>query len=970
MKEKMPTKLFIIPFLLSSAMIGVAVTLLLPVIAQQPQTYADIVIGWVSTQDLNRSGELRLLYCLLAASSAIVIIWHVIISKKKISCREKNYTRKDAIVFLVLIPCLTHFLYFSAVDAYLLLAAAFAATLAAFGLLTYRNILLLFVLYFSCLAVIAITIKPANITPASRTEVRLLCLTAFAFFVIMLTERTVCKKAGWVAIVLLQNIIPFLLLYFLKNTYTVKGEFQTILFDAGYRYSVWFALVAVMIYSLLCTYSILKKKPLGKASFGELILPTTILSIFVFNNVNGPLPIMRDWHHAAETFVPFHQVIDFGKTLFGDYISASGCFPMVYGFVQRFLLNNTVSSYYQAETLLGILSCSVSGILLAHAFGKKCALFIAVTIILPLGYTRILFLLPFLLILLVPGIISNRHLWLQIYVLCSMLLGMFYPLYGGAYLLGASPFALVQIWKLITAKQKVGKKLIICGWAATVAVVFLCSPLLLRLARHVFTMASQVTLAEGICLFDHEAPQNFLSWTNKPTINRILYFCTVYGLHILYVILPLSLCVSYIIHYKKEDKYQGVHFFAFVLCFIMIPAIYSYSLVRMDYGSFLFRSGAPLAAISAVMLGALWRYGGTFLSRKTILVCFSFLLTTHYLFVAMPRPHADKLSIPPALDASWQLAPKELQARFPRLGAVFLRESDIKHMNATQAKLEKIKNISAPILDIPGQLSYFLFNKEASVTGVHIIFRSTKAQQAAINIMKRDPPVCFSINSVYNYVTYRWMLDAGYAFSGGIAVPQKYAEQYPAGASPDYSAIGGYFDLGNMPNSMGKSISTLLPHFDEQRVESLTRMERKDKTYTLAVEFERDVYGKEVDFILFDFSVDNRPVHLTVKSFFSMDQRKKLYSNHNSQKQPAPLNVRVSWTSGDGNFDSKNSMLMSLGNGKLLVPLGANPWWLNGYARKLKVEIFGNLEDEESISLNSIKMLQFKATALSTRIEK
>jgi hypothetical protein len=966
MTKKTTPGLLAVPFLAAAVLAGLAVPVLLPFISTSPQIYKDIILEYVSLYNLNKSGELRLLYGLIAVSAAMLILWHYFAAKREITGRETKCAWNDKIILLLFVPSLFNFLYFSVVNGYLLLAAAFALCLAAYGLLTYRHILLMVVLYFALMAVRAMT--RLNSAPP-HIQVRMLCLTALLFAVILLAERY-NKKAAWLAIVFPQILVPFVLLYFLRNLYNLDGELATVTFDPGYRYFVRIAVAAAVLHALFSAGLIISKKWRGLPALNDLILPTTVISIFVFNNVNSPQPFLHDWHHAAEIFVPFQQVVEFGKTLYGDFLSASGCYPMVFGFAQRFFLANTAASYFQAETLIYILACAASGVLLIYAFGKKCALFIALSIgsLLPwVNYPRALFLLPCLLILMIPRIASNRHLWLQIYILCSMLLGLVYPLYGGAYLLGALPFAIVQARNIL--KQPLSDKRILFGWCVLAVIALFFSPLLLRMARHFLMMASQTLLADGIALFGLDEPGRFFNWTNKHPLNRILYHCTVYGLHIFCLLMPLSLSVIYLINYEKQDKYTGVQFLALSFGALLLPVIYSYTLVRLNHDGFLSRTAPPFAALSVVLLGALWRYGGLVLTRKSILVCFSGLLTLNYVFIAMPQPHAEKLFTPPMLDHAWRLASEDLQARFPRLGAVFLKPRDIEHLYKLQARLEKIRGIPAPVLDMPnplaaqelittgragvkiyttlGQLGYFLFDKEASVTGTTYILKSTPAQQAAIRIMEKNPPICFGMDSFVHYVLYRWMMDSDYIFSDGVALPKNQAGPASPDAVPDYSMFFGFDDLGQRANALGKSMSSLRPLFAEQHIPWQAQAERGNSALTLKAEFERNIAGREVDFIFIDLAHHDQTARFSFKKFFRGPR----------------LIVRAAWAGADGVFEEKNSMEMTFGNGKLLLPLGANPWWLTGEARKLRLEISGELAEGESVPLNEVKFLQFKPTA-------
>jgi len=962
--KKLTPRLLIAPFFPLMALIGVLIPILMPIISRQPQIYKDIIIEFAPMlQNLNRSGELRLLYCTIAASAVFVILWHYRMAKRKeISCEESKLTLNDAITFLLLVPCFAQVLFLSSVDGNRLLVSSVAVTLASFGLLTYRNILLSIVLYFAIMALTAVMVK-LNKNP-QFTEVHLLCLTVLLFAAILLAERYIYKKIVWWAILALQNLIPLVFIYFLYNQYNNSGELVTIQFDRGYRYLVWFGIAVIVLFSLCLTYAAFKKNCRGVLSLNDLIFPTTVCSIFIFNNVGMPVPNLVDWHHSAEHFVTFQQVVDFGKTLYGDFLSAAGCFPMVYGFVQRLLLDNTVASWHQGNSLLFMLSFAVSGLLMIYAFGRKFALFVALGFVIAPSYTRVLFLLPLLLVLMLPRVVANRHLWLQIYVLNSILLFLFYPLYGGAYILGGLPFAIVQIRQVVNLKQNPSKWIFIAWCVVALAAVSLL-PLLLRLMRHLLIMASQTTLADGISLFDHEPKEQFMAWAHEYMIRKILYFCTVYGLHIFCVLLPFSLCVAYLLYYKNKDKYTGIQFFAFSFSVLMIPALYSYTTVRMDYGGdFLFRFKFPFALISVVLLGSIWRYGGMILTRKSIFVSISFLLTINIIALPQPLTHADKLVKPPYLDKSWQIASDELQARFPRLGAVFLRQHDIDTLSNFQEKLEKIREIPAPLFNIPpGQLGYFVFGKEASVTVYFYVFRSTAAQQNAIHIMEQNPPICFRLNTVAGYVIYRWLQDAGYIISKGVAIPGSLAEYVPADAVPDYSIFDGFDNLHNIANALGKSISSLMPLFEERHIGLHTQTVREKKITTITMEFERNIQGKEVDFIFASLSDNARPTHIGLKTFLAIDDRQLRFKGSRDRPELPRLSVRILWAGPDGVFDKRNSMLMAFGDGKLLVPLGANPWWLNGEARTLKLEISGDFADDEIVVLNAIKLLQFKPTA-------
>ena len=110
------------------------------------------------------------------------------------------------------------------------------------------------------------------------------------------------------------------------------------------------------------------------------ILVSSILAIAVFNAYCMPIRVVPDdlWHHGEEV-VAWQQVFECGKTLYHDYMPASGLHPFVEGFYLNVILDKTAASIPEACALL-MITIAILTIFLCYTVTRSRAitLFIAI----------------------------------------------------------------------------------------------------------------------------------------------------------------------------------------------------------------------------------------------------------------------------------------------------------------------------------------------------------------------------------------------------------------------------------------------------------------------------------------------------------------------------------------------------------------------------------------------------------------
>ena len=254
------------------------------------------------------------------------------------------------------------------------------------------------------------------------------------------SDRKEERSRGWI---LLQLLIPLLLLIYLKDRYQLQDAIVTVPFSK--RYVAMIVLLIAALYA--ADYDQLRRQT------GQRVFFSTVFSIFAFVSYMPPALLMQsDLHHHGEQILAWQQIVELGQKAYEQYSPASGFFPMLIGFFNSVLFHGQATEYAMSFVLMALLFEVWILYCLYRRIGGEWTLFTAVLFHMP-EYCRTWILVPVLLLLADPKRIADRAKWLLAWVFLIYLAGLYYPLFGAALLIGTLPFGAVQVYWFLKNKD-------------------------------------------------------------------------------------------------------------------------------------------------------------------------------------------------------------------------------------------------------------------------------------------------------------------------------------------------------------------------------------------------------------------------------------------------------------------------------------------------------------------------------------
>lgn len=955
---------FFMPLVLAALFVMCIVPLFLPAIAQLPQKYTDFIFETVAMQqDLNKTGEIQLFWKCMAISiiTVIAVNYYILHKNTQLLTDNSNVSTVDQLLYLFGIPILLQFIFLGYPSNYFVMALLGIISLVKlvkngifwviWCIFAYHVI----IGYYSLVNIFSNT----GIITEGKVYFILVVMFLLSFCAAKIFTFFTVKRQ----ILFLQVVIPCILFVFLTNKYSVNNTIQSVPFPIAYTSIIYLLIAVLCAFSL---YSLFKNLRKNNLILNDLILPSSVIAIFVFNSYTSPgLFFPTDWHHSAECFITWQQFFEFQKTLFDNYIPASGLFPMFFGFIQNILLDQTITAYLPTLTLSKIFVCSLSALFLYFIAGAQFSLVIALVFCIS-EYNRVFILFPCLLFIALPYLIERKNLWLQCWFIASLSLFLYYPLYGVAFSFGTFPFAVMQLRALV--KTPNFKKILYSPrsyiiWIFCIILLAFLAPLIFRILRHLLTYGSQTTLADGIALFGRDAPPYFMPFIQNSLTKKILFYGTVYTIPIIAVLVFVSLSSLYYLKFKfdiskkeQQSLFLGVTAGIGMLCFI-----YTYSLIRMDWGGITFRSGPPMVAILGVFLPAiLYKNGHLLLTQKTVLSLIGILFGISIVFNgAFPVSPASKIKYAYSVPQDFIRIDDTLLAQMPRVGNGFISNNDKATLNNLSLLIKQFKQEKTPILNFGGQLNYYAHNVNAAAAGAMIPARSFEAQNTMIRILERENPIIFWIDPFGQYYIYKWILKNGYLFSDThCLIPREYPQLASTSQNQNLGAFGTP-EVGYAASALGRSFDTLKKNFasinsnliyegahDVVMDGKTTAVVNKQDPF-IVYRLDKEVSGIDADFL-----------HISLSSP-TFDRQ---YSNHGYFERSTvgrDYKITIYWETDVEGFCEKNKLTVNYGEGELLIPLGIRYGWATSTIRKIRVDFEGTVKNGDVFSIKHVELLKW-----------
>lgn len=906
-----------------------------PVICESPQVFHDIIIEHVSVRGFNKSGELSFFWLCTVTCIILTLVLTCLFSKyKKTSKNLSGLSTNMLTVFSVCaIPFIGHLVIFKRISVACGIAILIFIAAGIYCKTKKKSPLpLLFlgiVSYYAVLSVLTVFMHFSTVFIISQSKIYLISGAVSLLLILCGRIFSISYKH---LLLLLQISIPFLLSLYFVDRYMYQGTLQKIPYAPFYY--IFFGALLLIFLILTVFHTKNNWKNAASLALGKIIHPVTAITVFIYNSYSAcPMYAQPDQHHHGEQMIPWQQIVTLGQSAYEEYTPVSGLFPMVNGFIQNVLLGGTVSDYSPSISIMMVLFCIVTMYLIYRHVGGAYALGFAIFFALP-SYNRQYMVLPILLLLFLKELLNRPGTWLKAWIFSCFLAGLYYPLYGGAVLVGTTPLGIYMLFRY--AKETDWKSerknwKFYAGWLICMFPIAISLPLLVRMAGHTLVYSGQTVLADGISLYALAVPEIFMPYLigTHDTIRGWLYYGYRFFLPIFPPVLSAALGTWVALKCKKENQ-TTKHLFLFgILATIFTLAIsYTYTLVRADEGAILSRTAPILVAVGGMFLATLLlSYGKKIITPSiriiSLGICFAVPMLIYHQVSAMKAPDmwiypngnsslvmddANKLftyyDVPDIFISMQEIELSDTSM----LGNGFMVADQLHYLTEYDSVMQKCESVNPDIsyLGLDGQGFYYYLNAKSCATGFAPVGKSYEAQKRMLETISAQRPVVFLINPKQIYFIYYWMVTSDYVYSaedGAFFPIELYQKIYPdRNTGDDYRLYTEQAHLNKSPASFGKSYESILPLTDG------TTLTQDEMSGPLSIR------GTDYDLLL--VKIDDE---LLAKSEI----------------------LKIVFLS-DGNAYFGSSITCFTTNDTLLIPLGMNENWLLGENSEIVLSLYDN----------------------------
>lgn len=990
--EAVLTSLLLAMMIFAAIMIG-----FLPAVSEKGQTYNDLIYGFLPESGMNKSGELMLFWIALAIASLSQAVIYIVLTTY--SGKNTGHASRAGHAVRAEIP---------AGSGQKLRLTERIRRLHIFAAAKKYGGKLLLLSIFSYYAVTGVSLLFVRITAGILTTQVSKGYLWGTTAILVIGSIVIWKSAGdkYVERIILglQVLLPFNMLSYINDRYLYKGSNFVIRQSTGY-YIVIFGLMMALFF--VCYISI-RKISIRKggslksdAASGQMILLSSVVSIFIFNSFFLPARVVStDLWHTGEQVVAWQQAVQRGAMLYGDFCPPSGLHPLLTGAILNILLDGTASSYCAAIALQMVFTAAITIVLLYFCCEDKRLTLIIATLLGLTIYNRFYVLLPALLLLMLPKMAANRSAWGKAWILCCLAAGLYYPVYGVALLIGTLPFGIVQtaaFFRTGECRQKIHRPLFWIGWIAALTPVVLCVPLLSRMVRYMLLVSSQSILADGMALFVKNAGIGYL-------VLRVSFPA-------IFVLAALLCLQIYLTHTgtKLVSKLSSPAFFGLSAIPAVLLVSYTYSLVRANEGVILSRTAGVLIPVGAMFFAVvLSNYGKLFMTPASwkaltgILLPIGLILllfggwiisfpnaSTSEVGVGGLRYDSEKITANYPVSESFTLLTEEKIATVPRTGVGFMDTGNFDLLISYADTIKKYGIEDESFVNMR-RMFYYILNIRAPETDLTELMLSDKAQKTLIAIYETDPPVVAHISSYNNYLVYRWMIENDYVlmedglYMSSSKVQSLGLQKYSAGTGIEgavtewgtgYNLVINRLGPGQLQltaNSMGRSLDSLNWMFGSrldltENISEVSGVSQAGEEYivtgagnaSVRIDFDAAVAGMDYDYLYLDIAASS-----SWAKTYNGSILEDFFTYYSTNAKMLEYEMKLYWCGSDGLITDEKMFRFYLGDGRILIPLGARPDWLLEKNTSLTLVFPGNFAEGESFEIKNAELLKREVNPL------
>lgn len=761
------------------------------------------------------------------------------------------------------------------------------------------------------------------------SDTSIFCAISFILSYILLKFKT--SKV----LLIEQIILPFLLLIFTVDKYgSYLQNISNIEIPITTIPVLW--QVKVLIYGLIFVFLseavlLIKKYWKSDAALNKIMSYGACVSVMGYNLClfTGNV-VPYDAHHYSENIIGFHQIFKMGQIPFSEVEPTSGLYSILHGAILQVFGNGLVSQYISADNIFCLLVALLIVFLLRFHTDKITRFLICVGFLFPtlfpryIHYDRVLFVLPIMLILSLPKLIENKNLWICVWILTSLLHGLYYPVLGAAVCIGFIPLAIYQFVSLVSSKTFVKQiktfQFWIC-WLITLLTVALSYPILEGLYKLIKLLGNHSAYL-GISRFGQDFNKFFMMSSPLLLKQVVLYILT-------FVVPALLVWIAYaftlkVLNLKANKKLSdnNIKNACIIFSLVLIPLFsFSYTMLRLEGNKIFVRAESVIIAIVIMLILFAQKYLDSN-RNKSYLIGFALCLIS--------------------ISYSWGFTNNNNKLRpyylIPCLHSYV--ENDTTYKIGTgyidSEYYSEIKKI-CPLFD--KQKNYFGIGPYSTyyicdVKGISFLEALTVRYRAVSEhtidyLLKYNAIVDRDIDSINNYYLYKWLITSGnYIWNPKTKLFYPNNGNYNLAKVRKINAFAklneNEVNVGYIPTTLAPSISNLSDDFVNPKLNFTV----KNYKNLQRIYFKDNIYGEDADFVYLEFDIPLDNYDCSLHEIFDMVPVKGkcnftkpfVIHNYNSDKI-----VKIIYSD---NMNRKHSITCFLQKGKLLIPLGSGSRWL------------------------------------------
>lgn len=309
----------------------------------------------------------------------------------------------------------------------------------------------------------------------------------------------------------------------------------------------------------------------------------SLASIAVFVSSGKPrIPALsNDAFHFGEQLLPWYSWSQFNKIPFVDFFPFHGWMHFVAGGINSVMYSGGVGTHHDAVQFICAISAAICAVLVYRMAGACLSLYVAVYFIPNSFYAgRFMLVMPALLLLSLPRLISAPMLWVLCWGGLSLFLGLYNTVSGGSFVLATLP---VTLWMLLSIWRSQRRSVVYLCVASCIGVSVLAIPLireiLLGYIQFILENRPSYGVVQGRPWSD--------SFDSTPFSEGLLSLSVFYELarHGWALFLLLAIYGVYMAFVSKAKRVMDSGFFLSLSAVLFLVLTSSYALGRIDTNS-------------------------------------------------------------------------------------------------------------------------------------------------------------------------------------------------------------------------------------------------------------------------------------------------------------------------------------------------------------------------------------------------